>query len=969
MKLLLSVTITIKDYFPKDKSFPYENYICLFNLNNYNAKINLSNLNNHNFIKHKIETSNSNIVYNLHIFDSIKNCLIGIYQLTINYDKIKNLNINDTLTQEENAKIIIDSKTKRKIFDKIANMGDIFLILSTEIKILDKKLYISGNKQGQSMKRVMNSDNYENISEFNLTPRTFKKKQIIRTIKNDREALKRMDTFTGYNEISIIEVCKNENETTFCPESNIKKYKSLNTAKMNAQNNNKYKEFYNINNKYFNNSCTVIMSPKRSNTYYNYKKEGKAKTNRKKNPPQRKKVTILNLMEQKIDPSVYRQKEDNSLEMSTSQSKDFRSSSINFNKIKKSSRSKKNSSNSLNNYRYNFKENKKQNCGRKNNIFEECNLFQRKSCQNKNKIFVNILDKNQIEKTVSERKIKNKNKLNLMDIGRINNELIKNDCRQNKNSNNIFLQTETSIRKFSERKKNFRKKILSDIDIKKFIKEKNNLIKENFHNNYLTEKTRGTFSPKLSLKIKFTDSIIYSNGGNDKYTNRYKERMDKKILTPKGSQIKKVAFTNEDNLLLENEELKKKCFNLIDFYSLLTKKLKKTCLSNLENTKKLEILKENLNNLNKYKYKIVQMKNLNESNKIINHTNTHFEEEKLLNKMINIKLKENCIYQTVFGNYDNEFCIRNKINLFILHKKEMLLILIRNIVKYYGNISQIYSADKDKKLLFKNLLNKYGIKEKINTDLNYINYIHKGNNFDDKVITEVDEDKENEEDEEEKKENKDIKLNHNINNKNIKQLNIQNINNIFNDNIEQEDEMIMNKDNKIQEIQIFKFKTNANIDNSNNINNDNNQNLDDIYDNYYENLNNLIEKILIDQFPENYKTNMKFVHQYKNKYTFNSKVFHAYIENNDVVLKEEIDGIIDNNKYTLNEFLKKYCIQEKRMGKSNFIYTKKVRQKYIKIKYNEDQSMEKKLKNENSTTIDTEKKQNTINSKANETTD
>ena len=121
MKIVLSVTIAIKDYFPKDKNIPYDKFICIFNNNNFNSKIKLSNIQTQNFFKHKVECINSNIVYNLHLLDSTKNSLIGIYQLIINFDKIKNLNVNDILTQEETAKLIIDSKTKRKLFDKIKN--------------------------------------------------------------------------------------------------------------------------------------------------------------------------------------------------------------------------------------------------------------------------------------------------------------------------------------------------------------------------------------------------------------------------------------------------------------------------------------------------------------------------------------------------------------------------------------------------------------------------------------------------------------------------------------------------------------------------------------------------------------------------------------------------------------------------------------------------------------------------------
>ena len=55
------------------------------------------------------------------------------------------------------------------------------------------------------------------------------------------------------------------------------------------------------------------------------------------------------------------------------------------------------------------------------------------------------------------------------------------------------------------------------------------------------------------------------------------------------------------------------------------------------------------------------------------------------------------------------------------------------------------------------------------------------------------------------------------------------------------------------------------------------------------------------------------------------------------------------------------------MNKSNYVYTKKIRQKYIKIKTSDtEQSTEQKLKNENSTTIETENKLNMSNSKINE---
>ena len=287
--------------------------------------------------------------------------------------------------------------------------------------------------------------------------------------------------------------------------------------------------------------------------------------------------------------------------------------------------------------------------------------------------------------------------------------------------------------------------------------------------------------------------------------------------------------------------------------------------------------------------------------------------------------------------------------------------MIKNIVKFYGNISQIYNNDKNKKKIFKNLLDKYQIKEKNKTDLNYINYIHKSNNFEDKVITEVDE----EEDEEELDKNKTTNFRNKenlINNINIEGIeNIYNASNIINDNnLEEIGKNYIKSNTFIKENNNEEIKINKIINKKEDINKDN------IYD---EDSSNLIKKILIKQFPENYKTNLKFFYQEKNKYKFGDKIFYAYIKDNDVILNEEInDNNIKKDSLTLKDFYKKYCLPSK---KKNYVYTKKIKQKYIKIKnYDKDeQSTEKKLKNESSTTIETEIKQYSMISKTNELND
>jgi hypothetical protein len=948
----------------------------------------------------------------MNIIDSNKNSLIGIGQLFIYFDKIKNLNINDTLTQEEKVKLIIDSKTKRKIFDNVYNNGEIYLYLLTEIKIIDKNIIEFENKKifKNAEEKELNR-NKNNLECSNSTPRNYKKKGKIKSTKKEREAIKRVDTFSNYNEINIADYLADDSIKNSTPNSLLQKNKSL--QKIQKHSINKINAKKNKNNKDLRHraikSCIEIPSIRHNKTNYNPKLKKEEKENQKNIIPkpngkmkfQKKKVTILNLIEEKLNPILYKSKEESIVELNEL-SKDFKNtSSINFSKSqinKVNANLKKYSSRTLNKNKFiNSKEKIQYNINKKiSNDNEETHYFQKKNKNNqmKNKINIdgNLNDKNKDNKSISslkserEKEIKThrilSSKLFLNNTGRLNTDMNKLKLKNNNNFNlnNAILQTEIANRKLSEQKNNSKiyknKHILTEIDLEQLIIERGAYIKGNF-NNLMKEKNRGTFSPKLSLKFKFKEKTVLNTNRNnvenkfDKLTYRYKEINNKKLLTPKGNQKKLISFlnniSNEDNSYIEKEEIKKKYVNLIDFYSLLSKKLKKTNKNNIDIAINFETIKEKYNYLQKQKNKLIQKIKTNESKQIINKSVYHNEHKQIANKMINVKLKENSIYQNIFGPQFNEEETQNKIQILIMQKKEMILNMIKNIVKFYGNISQIYNNDRDKREKLKSILNKYGIKEKVKIDLNYITHIHKENNFEDKIITEVDEDKENEEDDEEKKDINENKFSRNTNIRNIKQINIQNINNIFNDNIEQENEKIINnKENKIEEIQIFAFKTNTNIDNTNYIINDNKKNLEENYD---ENLNNLIQKILIEQFSEKYKTNMKFVHQDKNKYSFNNKIFYVYIENNDVVLKEEINGINDNNKYTLSEFYQKYCTQEKNMDKSNFVYTKKVRQKYIKIKYNEEQSLEKKLKNENSTTIDTEMKQNTSYSKVNEIID
>jgi len=277
----------------------------------------------------------------------------------------------------------------------------------------------------------------------------------------------------------------------------------------------------------------------------------------------------------------------------------------------------------------------------------------------------------------------------------------------------------------------------------------------------------------------------------------------------------------------------------------------------------------------KKKNKLIQKIKNNESMKVKNKALFHFEEEQLLNKIVNIKIKEHSLYQNIFGNdYGNEN-MRNRLDALLSQKKEMMLSLIRNIVKFYGNITEIYNNDRNKKNKLMSLLNKHHIKEKVKIDLSYISHMHKENNFDGKIITEVDEDKENEEEDDgEIKQENNMNINLTISNNDLQTIKENNIleNNTISFNEENKENIDINKNSNIE------VESDINNDNKHNVSNSNSNIQYNISNSSYdESLNNLIKKILIEQFPQNYNTNNKFLYQEKNKYSFGNKnIYHIY---------------------------------------------------------------------------------------------
>ena len=135
--LTCQIIIKIKDYFPKTETIPFEDYICLFTYNDYEGQIPFLP-DESKTIQHQIKNVSSDINYKVHILDYNDMSLIGMCEMTILYDILTQLTPPNGFIQEQQKKLLMDLKTKRKLFNTVINTGDIFLNIYAEIYLISK---------------------------------------------------------------------------------------------------------------------------------------------------------------------------------------------------------------------------------------------------------------------------------------------------------------------------------------------------------------------------------------------------------------------------------------------------------------------------------------------------------------------------------------------------------------------------------------------------------------------------------------------------------------------------------------------------------------------------------------------------------------------------------------------------------------------------------------------------------------
>ena len=108
-----SVSFKIKDYFPKIDTIPFDKYVCLFINGDFNEKIPLIEK-DYNICKHQINNVSSDLKYKIHLVNINDFSLIGMCEIIIPYSIISQIETPGSFIKEQQLKLLVDLKTKRK---------------------------------------------------------------------------------------------------------------------------------------------------------------------------------------------------------------------------------------------------------------------------------------------------------------------------------------------------------------------------------------------------------------------------------------------------------------------------------------------------------------------------------------------------------------------------------------------------------------------------------------------------------------------------------------------------------------------------------------------------------------------------------------------------------------------------------------------------------------------------------------
>jgi hypothetical protein len=294
--------------------------------------------------------------------------------------------------------------------------------------------------------------------------------------------------------------------------------------------------------------------------------------------------------------------------------------------------------------------------------------------------------------------------------------------------------------------------------------------------------------------------------------------------TPNLDESKYKEFNLIKNVISQ-EDLKNNIITMLDYLKERNKETK-------ENNKKIQVsdnkyllYREKIVMENKKLYSLQSEDNITNTKNFIHVKINSKYNNILFNKMSKIKTKELNIIKIILDNKkeknkDPKKIVQEKLKQ--QKKVHLLLNLVRDLIKTYGNLSHLYDGDNNKKILFKSLFLRYSIREKEWKENDNIKDMYN------KIINEkitnkkleklksqefnaIKEEEENEEEDEgEKGEKEEKKEDNNINEENKKENTEENNIKINNDNNTYNKDDTDNNDNDLYEVKESKIKNSNN---------------------------------------------------------------------------------------------------------------------------------------------------------------
>ena len=303
--------------------------------------------------------------------------------------------------------------------------------------------------------------------------------------------------------------------------------------------------------------------------------------------------------------------------------------------------------------------------------------------------------------------------------GKINDMKIKNQKKSLRKNFSVkdnlvkYYSIKIEFNKQKEKPKKYKSKsLITIISIE-------NISNKNIINNNGTENTSS--GNKNINSIKENKSFYNNKNTNPRDYNNYKI-YENKLRTNEYQMDNKINFNeNVDN----QEEVENNYINIFEYFIKKNKELKQMLYIKINKLKTdYFIYREKLITENKQIYALNNQINKNDIKYFIHvKINSRFNNI-LFNKILNFQKRENDIIKILLHKKINQNKEQNNnINESkkLLQEKlkqqkqiHVLLKLIRDLINNYGNLSQLFENDKNKKILLKSLFLRYNIREKEN---------------------------------------------------------------------------------------------------------------------------------------------------------------------------------------------------------------------------------------------------------------